>query len=140
MLVCGDVVANFGLRPSRPRLVLAPAALSSTYAQNRRLAARLAEHNRPACFGHGFAVTDLGQFAAALDQLDPTSSQPSRHQPTSHDPRDAHQRPARCSQLDAVACLGEPRPHHRHQPGDRAGSIRATVTVAPPQGINNYPR
>ena len=41
VLVCGDVVANFGLRPSRPRLVLAPAALSSDYAQNRRSAARL---------------------------------------------------------------------------------------------------
>jgi glyoxylase-like metal-dependent hydrolase (beta-lactamase superfamily II) len=28
VLVCGDVVANFGLHPKRPRLVLAPAALS----------------------------------------------------------------------------------------------------------------
>jgi hydroxyacylglutathione hydrolase len=28
VLVCGDVVANFGLHPSRPRRVLAPAALS----------------------------------------------------------------------------------------------------------------
>jgi hypothetical protein len=28
VLVCGDVLANFGLHPSRPRLVLAPAALS----------------------------------------------------------------------------------------------------------------
>jgi hydroxyacylglutathione hydrolase len=27
VLLCGDVVANFGLHPSRPRLVLAPAAL-----------------------------------------------------------------------------------------------------------------
>jgi hydroxyacylglutathione hydrolase len=75
VLVCGDVVANFGLRPSRPRLVLAPAALSSDYAQNRRSAARLAElRPRLACFGHGFAVTDPGRFAAALDQLGPTST------------------------------------------------------------------
>jgi hydroxyacylglutathione hydrolase len=75
VLVCGDVVANFGLRPSRPRLVLAPAALSSDYQQNRRSAARLAElRPRLACFGHGFAVTDPGRFTAALDQLDPTSS------------------------------------------------------------------
>jgi hydroxyacylglutathione hydrolase len=40
VLICGDVLANFGLRPTRPRLVLAPAALSSDYEQNgaRRLA------------------------------------------------------------------------------------------------------
>ena len=70
VLVCGDVLANFGLHPSRPRLVLAPAALSSDYEQNRRSAARLVEL-RPqlACFGHGFAVTDPGRFAAAVDQL-----------------------------------------------------------------------
>jgi glyoxylase-like metal-dependent hydrolase (beta-lactamase superfamily II) len=75
VLVCGDVVANFGLHPSRPRLVLAPAALSSDYQQNRRSAARLAElRPRLACCGHGFAVTDPGRFAAALDQLGPTSS------------------------------------------------------------------
>jgi hydroxyacylglutathione hydrolase len=75
VLVCGDVVANFGLRPSRPRLVLASAALSSDYAQNRRSAARLAElRPRLACFGHGFAITDPGRFAAALDQLGPTST------------------------------------------------------------------
>jgi hydroxyacylglutathione hydrolase len=75
VLVCGDVVANFGLRPSRPRLVLAPAALSSDYAQNRRSATRLAGlRPRLACFGHGFAVTEPGRFAAAVDQLDPTSS------------------------------------------------------------------
>jgi hydroxyacylglutathione hydrolase len=75
VLVCGDVVANFGLSPSRPRLVLAPAALSSDYQQNRRSAARLAElRPRLACFGHGFAITDPGRFAAALDQLGPTSS------------------------------------------------------------------
>ena len=43
VLVCGDVLANFGLHPTRPRLVLAPAALSSDYEQNRRSAARLAE-------------------------------------------------------------------------------------------------
>jgi hydroxyacylglutathione hydrolase len=75
VLVCGDVVANFGLHPARPRLVLAPAALSSDYQQNRRSAARLAGlRPRLACFGHGFAVTDPGRFAAAIDQLGPTSS------------------------------------------------------------------
>jgi hydroxyacylglutathione hydrolase len=75
VLVCGDVVANFGLRPARPRLVLAPAALSSDYQQNLRSARRLAGlRPRLACFGHGFAVTDPGRFAAALDQLGPTSS------------------------------------------------------------------
>jgi hydroxyacylglutathione hydrolase len=75
VLVCGDVVANFGLRPSRPRLVLAPAALSSDYQQNLRSARRLAVlRPRLACFGHGFAVIDPGRFAAALDQLGPTSS------------------------------------------------------------------
>jgi len=75
VLVCGDVLANFGLHPARPRLVLAPAALSSDYQQNLRSAARLAElRPRLACFGHGFAVTDPGRFAAALDQLGPTSS------------------------------------------------------------------
>jgi hydroxyacylglutathione hydrolase len=70
VLVCGDVVANFGLHPSRPRLVLAPAALSSDYQQNRRSAARLAQL-RPwlACFGHGFAVTDPGRFADAVHRL-----------------------------------------------------------------------
>jgi hydroxyacylglutathione hydrolase len=75
VLVCGDVVANFGLHPARPRLVLAPAALSSDYDQNRRSAARLAAlRPRLTCFGHGFAVTDPGRFAAAIDQLGPTSS------------------------------------------------------------------
>jgi hydroxyacylglutathione hydrolase len=75
VLVCGDVLANFGLHPTRPRLVLAPAALSSDYQQNRRSARRLAGlRPRLACFGHGFAVTDPGRFAAALDQLGPTSS------------------------------------------------------------------
>jgi glyoxylase-like metal-dependent hydrolase (beta-lactamase superfamily II) len=70
VLICGDVLANFGLHPTRPRLVLAPAALSSDYAQNRRSAARLAElRPRLACFGHGFAVTDPGRFTAAVDQL-----------------------------------------------------------------------
>jgi hydroxyacylglutathione hydrolase len=75
VLVCGDVVANFGLHPSRPRLVLAPAALSSDYQQNRRSAARLAQL-RPwlACFGHGFAVTDPGRFADAVDRLLPAAS------------------------------------------------------------------
>jgi hydroxyacylglutathione hydrolase len=75
VLVCGDVLANFGLHPSRPRLVLAPAALSSDYAQNRRSAARLAElRPRLACFGHGFAITDPGRFAAAVDQVGLESS------------------------------------------------------------------
>jgi hydroxyacylglutathione hydrolase len=75
VLVCGDVLANFGLHPARPRLVLAPAALSSDYQQNLHSARRLAKlRPRLACFGHGFAVTDPGRFAAALDQLGPTSS------------------------------------------------------------------
>jgi hydroxyacylglutathione hydrolase len=75
VLVCGDVLANFGLHPSRPRLVSAPAALSSDAEQNRRSARRLAGlRPRVACFGHGFAVTDPGRFAAALGQLGPTSS------------------------------------------------------------------
>jgi glyoxylase-like metal-dependent hydrolase (beta-lactamase superfamily II) len=74
VLVCGDVVANVGLHPARPRLVLAPAALSSDYQQNRRSARRLAGlRPRLACFGHGFAVTDPGRFAAAVDQLRPVS-------------------------------------------------------------------
>jgi hypothetical protein len=64
------VVANFGLHPSRPRLVLAPAALSWDAATNRRSAGRLVElRPRLACFGHGFAVTDPGRFAAAVHQL-----------------------------------------------------------------------
>jgi glyoxylase-like metal-dependent hydrolase (beta-lactamase superfamily II) len=68
VLLCGDVLANFGLHPRRPRLVLAPAALSSDYQENRRSARRLAElRPRLACFGHGFAVTDPGRFAAAVD-------------------------------------------------------------------------
>jgi hydroxyacylglutathione hydrolase len=75
VLVCGDVVANFGLHPTRPRLVLAPAALSSDYQQNLRSARRLAGlRPRLACFGHGFAVADPGRFAAALDQLGPRFS------------------------------------------------------------------
>jgi hydroxyacylglutathione hydrolase len=75
VLVCGDVLANFGLRPTRPRLVLAPAALSSDYDQNRRSARRLAElRPRLACFGHGFAVTDPGLFADAVDRLLPAAS------------------------------------------------------------------
>ncbi|HTE68988.1 MAG TPA: MBL fold metallo-hydrolase [Actinomycetes bacterium] len=75
VLVCGDVLANFGLHPSRPRLVLAPAALSSDYEQNRRSAARLAGlRPRLACFGHGFALTDPGRFATAIDQLGPAPS------------------------------------------------------------------
>ena len=40
VLICGDVLANFGLHPTRPRLVLAPAALSSDYEQNRRWSRR----------------------------------------------------------------------------------------------------
>ena len=75
VLVCGDVLANFGLHPSRPRLVLAPAALSSDYEQNRRSAARLAGlRPRLACFGHGFALTDPGRFATAIQQLGPGPS------------------------------------------------------------------
>jgi hydroxyacylglutathione hydrolase len=75
VLVCGDVLANFGLRPTRPRLVLAPAALSWDYEANRRSARRLAElRPRLACFGHGFAVTDPGQFADAVDRLLPAAS------------------------------------------------------------------
>jgi hydroxyacylglutathione hydrolase len=74
VLVCGDVVANFGLHPNRPRLVLAPAALSWDAATNRRSAGRLAAlRPRLACFGHGFAVSDPGRFAAAVDQLGPVS-------------------------------------------------------------------
>ena len=69
VLVCGDVLANFGLHPKRPRLVLAPAALSTDAAENHRSARRLAElRPRLACFGHGFAVTDPGMFAASVDQ------------------------------------------------------------------------
>jgi hydroxyacylglutathione hydrolase len=75
VLVCGDVLANFGLRPSQPRLVLAPAALSWDYETNRRSARRLAElRPRLACFGHGFAVTDPGRFADAVDRLLPAAS------------------------------------------------------------------
>jgi glyoxylase-like metal-dependent hydrolase (beta-lactamase superfamily II) len=70
VLHCGDVLANFGLHPERPRLVLAPAALSSDYEQNRRSARRLAElRPRLACFGHGFAVADPGRLADAVDRL-----------------------------------------------------------------------
>jgi hydroxyacylglutathione hydrolase len=66
----GALVANFGLHPERPRLVLAPAALSSVDEQNRRSAARLAAlRPRLACFGHGFAVTDPGRFADAVHRL-----------------------------------------------------------------------
>jgi hydroxyacylglutathione hydrolase len=70
VLVCGDVVANLGLHPSRPLLVLAPAALSSDHQENRRSAARLAAlRPRLACVGHGFAVTDAGRLAAAVHRL-----------------------------------------------------------------------
>jgi hydroxyacylglutathione hydrolase len=75
VLVCGDVLANFGLHPTRPRLVLAPAALSSDDQQNRRSAARVAElRPRLACFGHGYAVTDPGRFADAVHRLLPAPS------------------------------------------------------------------
>jgi hydroxyacylglutathione hydrolase len=75
VLVCGDVLANFGLHPTRPRLVLAPAALSWDDQQNRRSAGRLAElRPRLACFGHGFAVSDPGRFAAAVQQAAAASS------------------------------------------------------------------
>jgi hydroxyacylglutathione hydrolase len=68
VLICGDVLANFGVHPKRPRLVLAPAALSWDFAENRRSAQRLAQlRPRLACFGHGFAVTDPGTFAAAVE-------------------------------------------------------------------------
>jgi hydroxyacylglutathione hydrolase len=74
VLICGDVLANFGIHPTRPRLILAPAALSSDYEQNQRSARRLAElRPRLACFGHGFAVTDPGWFAATVEQLVGTS-------------------------------------------------------------------
>jgi hydroxyacylglutathione hydrolase len=70
VLVCGDVVANFGLHPARPWLLLAPAALSWDAETNRRSASRLAGlRPRLACFGHGFAVTDPGLFVAAIQQL-----------------------------------------------------------------------
>jgi hydroxyacylglutathione hydrolase len=70
VLVCGDVMANAGLRPERVRLVLLPAALSSDAEENRRSARRLAElRPRLACFGHGFAVTDPGRFADAVERL-----------------------------------------------------------------------
>jgi hydroxyacylglutathione hydrolase len=75
VLVCGDVLANFGVHPERPRLVVAPAALSWDDEANRRSARRLAElRPRLACFGHGFAVSDPGRFAAAACQLAPASS------------------------------------------------------------------
>jgi hydroxyacylglutathione hydrolase len=52
------------------RLVLLPAALSSDAEENRRSARRLAElRPRLACFGHGFAVTDPGRFADAVERL-----------------------------------------------------------------------
>ena len=74
VLVCGDVLANFGLHPARPHLVLAPAALSSDYEQNRCSACRLAGlRPRLACFGHGFAVTDPGRFTDAVDRLLPAA-------------------------------------------------------------------
>jgi hypothetical protein len=42
---------------------------------NWRSARRLAElRPRLACFGHGFAFTDPGRFAAAVDQILPSSS------------------------------------------------------------------
>jgi hypothetical protein len=103
---CAGVLAGLGpgaclrrragqLRPAshRPRLLLAPAALSSDYQQNRRSAARLAElRPRLACFGHGFAVADPGRFAAAVDQLGPVSyqfSDPAQHAAGRRAPRTA---------------------------------------------------
>jgi hydroxyacylglutathione hydrolase len=69
VLICGDVLANFGLHPKRPRLLLAPAALSWDFAVNRLSAQRLAElRPRLACFGHGFAITDPGLFADAVEE------------------------------------------------------------------------
>jgi hypothetical protein len=46
VLICGDVLANFGLHPKRPRLVLTPPALSRDFVENRRSAQRLAELRR----------------------------------------------------------------------------------------------
>jgi hydroxyacylglutathione hydrolase len=70
VLLCGDVMANVSLRPGRVRLVLLPAALSSDAEQNRRSARRLAGlRPRLAGFGHGFAVTDPGRFADAVERL-----------------------------------------------------------------------
>lgn len=75
VLACGDVLANFGVHPERVHLVLPPAALSSDVEENRRSAHRLVElRPRLACFGHGFAVTDPGRFAAAVDQIGQPSS------------------------------------------------------------------
>jgi hypothetical protein len=55
--------------------LLGSVVLDSGVRQNRRSAARLAElRPRLACFGHGFAVTDPGRFAAAVDQLGSASS------------------------------------------------------------------
>jgi glyoxylase-like metal-dependent hydrolase (beta-lactamase superfamily II) len=69
VLVCGDALANFGLRPARPRLILPPGVLSSDLDQARRSAARLAGlRPRLVCFGHGFAITDPGLFAAAANR------------------------------------------------------------------------
>lgn len=72
ILICGDVLANAGLRPDRPRLVLPPAGLSSNAEENRRSLARLLQlRPRLTCFGHGFAITDPGRFTAAAERLLP---------------------------------------------------------------------
>jgi glyoxylase-like metal-dependent hydrolase (beta-lactamase superfamily II) len=72
VLVCGDVLANFGLHPDRPRLVLPPAASSYDGAENRRSAKCLA-NLRPqlVCSGHGFAMKDPGRFADSIDRPTP---------------------------------------------------------------------
>jgi glyoxylase-like metal-dependent hydrolase (beta-lactamase superfamily II) len=75
VLICGDVLANFGSHPAKMRLVEAPAALSSDPAANRRSVRRLVElRPRLTCFGHGFAITDPGRFTAAVDEIVQRSS------------------------------------------------------------------
>jgi glyoxylase-like metal-dependent hydrolase (beta-lactamase superfamily II) len=70
VLICGDALANFGLTPERPRLVLPPAKLSTNREQNRDSVRRLIElRPRLACFGHGFAIRDPGRFAAEAGRL-----------------------------------------------------------------------
>jgi glyoxylase-like metal-dependent hydrolase (beta-lactamase superfamily II) len=70
VLVCGDALANFGLHPDRPRLVLPPAKLSTNREQNRDSVRRLIElRPRLACFGHGFAIDDPGRFTAVANRL-----------------------------------------------------------------------
>jgi hydroxyacylglutathione hydrolase len=69
VLICGDVMANLGLRPGQPQIVLAPSVLSWDPERNKASARRLIEL-RPqlVCFGHGLAVTDPGRFNKAADE------------------------------------------------------------------------